>query len=292
MEVRDDDLGAVDVAEHVVGDEFTALIIAVRIVGLQHAQAVTDRQTGGHDQEPACELLAVRSAHGIDRLPGDDHGHDGRLARARGQLQSQSHQFRVGVVVGVGDVLQKAFPGLLVGGDLRQPDRGLDRLDLAEKRAGAVERMVAPMLQQTRCLRRHAPVGRIRDGAPLVHPQTQGIDDRRRIILLVLCRNAFTFVEHKPRLLGCTLALSGLGNRRDELGWAPAFDNLLRRLPLFVELPMTLGICIRGVQDGLLEEAAVHDLMFQFKSLADGDDAEGRESLMPGLRLIEARRPL
>jgi hypothetical protein len=29
--------------------------------------------------------------HGIDRLPRDDHGHNGRLARTRGQLQRQAH---------------------------------------------------------------------------------------------------------------------------------------------------------------------------------------------------------
>ena len=53
-----------------------------------------------HDQKAARELLAAWAAHGVDRLPRDEHGHDSGLARAGGELQREPHQFRVGVLVG------------------------------------------------------------------------------------------------------------------------------------------------------------------------------------------------
>jgi hypothetical protein len=49
-----------------------------------------------HDEKAARELLAGRVAHGIDGLPGDQHGHDGGLASTRGQLEGHAEQVRVG----------------------------------------------------------------------------------------------------------------------------------------------------------------------------------------------------
>ena len=45
---------------------------------------------GRDDQEAAGELLAGGAAHGVDRLPGDQHRHDGGLAGAGGELQGQT----------------------------------------------------------------------------------------------------------------------------------------------------------------------------------------------------------
>ena len=121
--IGDDDLGPFEVAKHIARNQFTALIVAVRIVGLKDAQAVTDRQAGRHDQKSAGELFAVWPAHGIDGLPGNQHGHDGGLARAGGQFQGQSHQFRIGIVIGIGQVFQKPASGLAyLRGHLGQPD--------------------------------------------------------------------------------------------------------------------------------------------------------------------------
>ena len=51
MVVRDHDLGAVEIAKHVAGDQFTALVIAIWVVGLEYAEAVADGQAGRDDQE-------------------------------------------------------------------------------------------------------------------------------------------------------------------------------------------------------------------------------------------------
>ncbi len=49
------------------------------------------------------------------------------------------------------------------------------------------------------------------------------------------------------RLLRLFLALPRLGDGRDELGLAPALDNLLRRLALFVELPVARWVLVWGI---------------------------------------------
>ena len=58
--VGDDDLGAVDVVQHVARDQFAARVVAVGIVRLEDAQAVLDREARRDDEEAAGELLALR----------------------------------------------------------------------------------------------------------------------------------------------------------------------------------------------------------------------------------------
>ena len=44
----------------------------------------------GCDQKSFCEPAGAGIAHGIDGLPGDEHGHDWGLAGARGHFEGQS----------------------------------------------------------------------------------------------------------------------------------------------------------------------------------------------------------
>src|SRR5450631_2500477 len=85
--VGNDDLRVVDVFEHVARHQFAVLIVAVRVIRLEHAESVFDGQTGGNDEEATGEILAAGTADGVDCLPGDKHGHDGGFACAGGQLQ-------------------------------------------------------------------------------------------------------------------------------------------------------------------------------------------------------------
>ena len=62
MVVGYDDLGPVEVAQHVAGHQLSADVVAVRIVGLQYAQPVPDRNPWRHNQEAACEAPAVWDA--------------------------------------------------------------------------------------------------------------------------------------------------------------------------------------------------------------------------------------
>ena len=67
---------------------------------------------GETTKKAARELPAAGPAHGVDSLPGDDHGHDRGLACAGGQFQGEAHQLRVRLVVGVGKMLQKGLASL------------------------------------------------------------------------------------------------------------------------------------------------------------------------------------
>ena len=101
----------------------------------------------------------LRLAHGVDRLPGDEHRHDCGLAGAGRELQREAHQLGVGVVVRVGQVLEEPLAAAVVRRDLGQPDRRLDRFDLAEERADATECVVPPVLEQPGRLGRDAAIG-------------------------------------------------------------------------------------------------------------------------------------
>ena len=81
MVVGDDDLGAVEIAEHIGGDQFAVFVVAVGIVGLEDAEPVADGEAGGDYQESAGEFAAAGTADSVDGLPGDEHGHDGGCRR-------------------------------------------------------------------------------------------------------------------------------------------------------------------------------------------------------------------
>ena len=240
VEVGDDDLGPMQLVEHVARHQFAVLVIAVGVVGLQYPQAVLDGQAGSTDQETAREILARRSAHRIDRLPGNQHRHHRRLARTGGELQRQAHQFRVGVLVRRRQVFKDAFAVFGLGRHLGEPDRGFHRFYLTEEGTDFVERVMPPMLEQASRLRRDLPLPRIGQGAPRVHVTTHLVDDGRRVVLLFLRRQPLAVVENKGllRALGSAVALLGFWDRCDELCAAPRFQNRLRRLSILVKLPM------------------------------------------------------
>ncbi len=162
MVVGDNDLGPVHVVEHVAGNELTAGVVAVGVVGLEDTQPIFDRQAGGTDQKATREMLACRTAHSIDRLPRDEHRHHRRLAGACGKLQREPHEFRVGVSIRRSEVIEQPLAVLELGCDFGEPDRGFHSLHLAEERADTAELVMAPVLKKTGCLRRDLPMTGVR----------------------------------------------------------------------------------------------------------------------------------
>jgi hypothetical protein len=187
--VGDQDLRPLQVRYHVARDDLATRVVAVRIVWLEYPQAVTNRYTRGDDQETAGELFAVGSAHRIDGLPGNEHRHDRGLARTGGQLQRQTQQLRVRILVGIGEVLDEDLAGLTyLGGYLGQPDSGFDRLHLAKEGTDAVELVVPPMPEQAGGLGSNQPIVGIRQFAPLIHMATELVDDGSGVVLLLFRR--------------------------------------------------------------------------------------------------------
>ncbi len=232
-------------------------VVAVRVVRLEHAQAVLDGDAGRDDEEAAGEALALRPADGVDGLPGDEHGHDRGLAGAGGQLEGEPHQLR----------------------DWRRCSRWRGGRGSACPRARSGATSVSQIAVSTastwqkngrmplnswcrQCWRRRAVSGVTCQWlgfgrcAPLVHVAAQLVDDRRRVVLLRGGRDAGALVEDDPLLPGA-LVLLRPGDRRDEAGRAPRLDEPSGRLAVRVELPVAAGVGVGRVEDRPLEEGAV-----------------------------------
>ena len=184
--VGDDDFCLFQIGQHIAGDQLAALVIAVRIIGLQHAQAIFDGDAGRDHQKPARESAALRMARRIDGLPCDQHRHDGGLARACRQLEREAQQLGVGLVVGIYEMLEEApADPPHARRDLGEPYRGLHRFDLAEEGPNPAESMMPPVIEQAGGLGRHAPLARIRCVSPQVDVPPNPVDDFRVRVLLL-----------------------------------------------------------------------------------------------------------
>ena len=203
MIVGDDDFCAFHFVKQVTRHQFAVFVVAIRVVRLKHAQAVFDGKAGRDDEKAACESAARGAPHGVDGLPSDEHRHDRRFTGAGRQFQRQPQEFRVGIVVGTREVVEKLLADFAdVRRDFREPDRGFDCLYLTEKRTHVVELVMPPMLKQPGRFGGHAPVGRIGQLPPAIHLFAQRIDDRRiRLVLLFRRRESQAFIENQRLLL-------------------------------------------------------------------------------------------
>ena len=179
----------VQVGQHIGGNQLAAAVVAVRVVGLQHPQAVLDGNAGRDHQKAARKPGTLRAARRVDGLPGDQHRHDGGLAGAGSQLEGQPRQGRVGIAVGVGQMVEEIPAGAArLGRHLGEPDGGLDRFDLAEEGPQAAEAMVPPVLQQAGRFRGHPPSTGVVESAPGIHSPAHLVDDGRQVVLLTAFR--------------------------------------------------------------------------------------------------------
>ena len=85
------------------------------------------------------------------------------------------------------------------------------------------------MLEKPGGFRGNLPLTRIGQCPPRIHVASNLVDGRSRIVLLLLARKPFAFVEY-DFLLRAGLVLLRLRNWRDKFGAAPFLDNLLRGL--------------------------------------------------------------
>ena len=77
MVIGNDNLGSLDVLKHVVRNDFTFVIISVRIVGLQNPESIFDGQAGGYYQKTSGEGFRRGMPRCVYSLPRDQHSHDG-----------------------------------------------------------------------------------------------------------------------------------------------------------------------------------------------------------------------
>ena len=267
--IGDDDLGAVDIIQHVIGNQLAARIVAVRVVRLENAKPVLDGQPRCHDQKSACEVAAAWTANGIDRLPCDDHGHDRRFASPRRQFEGETQDLGIGIPVDALQMLQNPFARFGKRSDLHQPDGCLDCLDLAKKWTHTAERVMPPMVKKPLRLGRHLPLAGVRKTPPNVHMGPHLVDNRGRIILLGGRGNPLPLIKNHLFLIRRTLALFRFGNRRDELRATAGVQNLLGRLSGGIQLPVPLRAPVWRIQNRVIKKWIRHQRCSECRKFFD-----------------------
>src|ERR1043166_5985241 len=84
------------------------------------------------------------------------------------------------------------------------------------------------------------------------------VDDRGRVVLLLLSREFFSLIEDDGLLVTFAAAFPRLGDRGDKLYAAASLDDSLGGLAVFVEFPVAGGDFIRRIENRLLEEQVFH----------------------------------
>ena len=134
VEVGDHDLGAVEPFHQLGRHHVELAVVVVGVVGQQHAQAVADGDARRDDEERVAEAGVLRVVDLVERVPGDEHRHDHRLAAAGGHLEGHAVELGVGGLVGLAQLVGQVLLAGLADA-LGEVDRRLGRLDLAEEEA-------------------------------------------------------------------------------------------------------------------------------------------------------------
>src|SRR5271154_1627190 len=142
---------------------------------------------------------------------------------------------------------------------LSEPNRGFDRLDLAEEGLQVIKLMMTPVLEQRRGFRRHLPLVGVRQATPCRNVAANFIDDRRRVVFLLGRREAISGAEPQFTLARCPAAFLWFRDWRDQFGAATVVDDPVRRLAFPVQLPVPAGMEIRRIENRPLEKAFDHD---------------------------------
>ena len=187
VEIGDNDLGLPYLRHHVLRHEFTVLVVAVRVVGLKHPQAVANRDAWSHNQKSLGKSIALRVPHRVDGLPGDQHGHDRGFSRPGRQLERKTHQLGICLLVGIGEVFEYFLAlAARLRRDFGEPDRGLGRFHLTEERSDSAKPVISPVLKKPGGFGSYAPLVRIGELTPGVHLFANAGYERGMVVFLFL----------------------------------------------------------------------------------------------------------
>ena len=131
MEVGHDQLGLAQFLQQIAGYDIALPVVVVRVGGQQHTQPVTDGDARRHDQKGVGEARVFGVGEFVQRLPGNEHGHDHGLAGAGRHLEGNAEETGVGALVG--HAQRVVDPRVVLARCLRQVDGRLQRLELAEE---------------------------------------------------------------------------------------------------------------------------------------------------------------
>jgi hypothetical protein len=245
--VGDHHLRLADLAQHVGGDQLAGPVIAVGVLGIEHLEAVENRDAGRHNQKCAREPVGLGGAHGVDRLPCDNHRHNRGLSGAGCHFQREPDQFRVGLAIGGVDRPPQVPVLAPAARHLGQPDQRLDRLDLTKERPPIGKVMVAPMFEQPVRGRRDTPIGP-RELTPCVDMPPDLVD-----------QGVFGVTFQIQGRLGVAAAIAR--NRHNELRRPSPLDWWeAERLTMLIKRMVEIRFFVRRIDDRLFVKRACHRL--------------------------------
>jgi hypothetical protein len=175
----------------------------------------------------------------VQGLPGDQHGHDGRLAGTSGELERDAQ--KVGVYLGVH--LSQPVP-VCLWCDLGQPDRGFHGLDLAEEQAAAAV-CRGPVLQKATGDRGHTGMA-----VPPPDPNS-----RAYLVDVVVRLAEAVFILQVQRAL---YPVAGWGHWHDELAAAAAVRGNAVWDAVVVQHPVAGGFHERTIQNRVVNDDLGH----------------------------------
>ena len=146
VEVGDEDLGPAKLPDQVGRDQVAEPVVVLGVVGPEHPQPVADGDPRGNDEERVGEPAVLRVGDLVQGVPGDEHGHDDRLASAGGHLHRDAIETRVRCRVDLPEPGLDPVVADLLGG-LGQEYERLQGFDLAEEEL-VLAVGVAPVLQE------------------------------------------------------------------------------------------------------------------------------------------------
>ena len=168
----------------------------------------------------------------VGRVPGDDHAHHRRLARAGGHLGAVAHD---AVVVLLGGVLDGDTGRMIAACHLGDPDQRLERLHLGEEQPRHVV-LAAPMMQEPP---RHGRRTLVAALTPHIHDPADLVDRGVEIVVAEL-----------ENLL-CRHVLPALGYRQQRDAGAATLSRVVERPIVDPQLPVPRRLLIRRVQHWL-----------------------------------------
>ena len=222
-------------------------IVRFVVVGQQNTQPVLDGYAGRRDQKAVRELRAHAMPRRVDGLPGDYHGHDGRLASTGRKLQRYAVEILVRRIVGKGELLKDLLAACRGIGDFREPDKRLHGLHLAEERADVREVVaVAPVPEEPCSLCRDAPFF-LRHFAPFAYFVSNVVYE----VIGRICRIVYSIfrLREKVALILPTFHAAVNGDGRLQTGWATKLVDVLGRQIVRVHLPMPPWIFIGRIEN-------------------------------------------
>jgi hypothetical protein len=124
------------------------------------------------EKRASWRLAILFSACQVQRLPGDQHDHDNRLATASSHLEGHAIEQRIGLRIGAAQLIGDPVVAVFVRhfGDV---DSSLQSLDLAEEELALALR-VLPVFEQTASGSGYPHVAAF---APELHPTPHAVDE-------------------------------------------------------------------------------------------------------------------